>query len=114
MCPVVKRIWTPSWVLYSGGWCFVLLAGFYAVNDVIGWRRWAFPLVVVGMNSIAVYCMSSSPLKPEVGRFLKRHFGRVFETVGPPYETLVHGAATVLVLWLILLWMYRRKVFIKV
>ena len=36
ICPVVKRIWTPSWVLYSGGWCFLLLAGFYAVMDI--WR----------------------------------------------------------------------------
>ncbi len=114
VCPVVKRIWTPSWVLFSGGWCFLLLAGFYAVNDVIGWRRWAFPLVVVGTNSIAAYCMSNSPLKSEAGKLVKRHFGRFFETVGPPYETLVTGAATVLVLWLILLWMYRRKVFIKV
>jgi predicted acyltransferase len=114
VCPAVKRVWTPSWVLFSGGWCFVFLAGFYAVNDVIGWRRWAFPLVVVGTNSIAAYCMSNSPVKAEVGKLVRRHFGRVFEAVGPPYETLVHGAATVLVLWLILLWMYRRKVFIKV
>jgi predicted acyltransferase len=92
----------------------VLLAGFYAVNDVIGWRRWAFPLVVVGMNSIAAYCMSNSVVKPELGRLVRRHFGWFFERVGPPYETAVHGAATVLLLWLILFWMYRRKVFIKV
>ena len=34
LCPAVKRIWTPSWTLYSGGWCFVLLAGFYTIIDV--------------------------------------------------------------------------------
>ena len=34
VCPVVKRIWTPSWVLYSGGWCFLFLAVFYAILDV--------------------------------------------------------------------------------
>ena len=44
VCPVVKRIWTPSWVLYSGGWCFLFLAGFYAVLDLLGLRFWAFPL----------------------------------------------------------------------
>src|SRR6516225_2537420 len=36
VCPSVKRIWTPAWALYSGGWCFLLLAGFSAVTDVAG------------------------------------------------------------------------------
>ncbi len=58
VCPVVKRIWTPSWVLFSGGWCFLFLAGFYAVLDLLGFRFWAFPLQVIGMNSIAAYCMA--------------------------------------------------------
>ncbi len=58
ICPVVKRIWTPSWVLFSGGWCFLFLAGFYAVLDLLGVRFWAFPLRVIGMNSIAAYCMA--------------------------------------------------------
>src|SRR6185295_5414883 len=51
ICPVVKRIWTPSWVLYSGGWCFMLLGGFYLVLDVWNHRSWAYGLIVVGMNS---------------------------------------------------------------
>ena len=55
---MVKRIWTPSWVLFSGGWCFLFLAGFYAVLDLLGFRFWAFPLRVIGMNSIAAYCMA--------------------------------------------------------
>src|SRR5436190_15314049 len=58
ICPVVKRIWTPSWVLFSGGWCFLLLAGFYAGLDLWKRRGWAFPLVVVGANSIAAYMMA--------------------------------------------------------
>lgn len=114
VCPVVKRIWTPSWVLFSGGWCFLLLGAFYATTDVAGWRRWAFPLLVVGTNSIAAYCMSTSFIKPELHKMVRRHFGALLEAVGPPYETLAHGAATLALLWLILFWMYRRKVFIKV
>jgi predicted acyltransferase len=115
ICPVVKRIWTPSWVLYSGGWCFLLLAGFYAVNDAIGWRRWAFPLVVVGMNSIAAYCMSTSFIKPEIHKMVRRHLGEnAFTFLGPADVPLLHGAVTLTVMWLILYWMYRRKVFIKV
>ena len=57
LCPIVKKIWTPSWAIYSTGWCCLILAGFYAVIDVLHYRRWAFPLVVVGVNSIAIYCM---------------------------------------------------------
>src|SRR5205085_5859424 len=34
ICPVVKRIWTPSWVVFSGGWCFLLMAAFYAATDI--------------------------------------------------------------------------------
>ena len=56
VCPVVKRIWTPSFTLWSGGWCFLFLAAFYFVMDVRGHQRWAFPLLVLGMNSIAAYC----------------------------------------------------------
>src|SRR5262249_53344071 len=49
VCPVVKRIWTPSWAVYSAGWACWILAAFYGLIDVAGWRRWAFPLVVVGV-----------------------------------------------------------------
>ena len=45
ICPVVKRIWTPSWVLFSGGWCFLILAILYAITDLVQIRFWAFPLV---------------------------------------------------------------------
>jgi predicted acyltransferase len=115
VCPVVKRIWTPSWVLFSGGWCFLLLAAFYAVNDVGGWRRWAFPLVVVGMNSIAAYCIATSFVKPEIHKMVLRHLGEnAFTFLGREYLPLLHGAVTLTVMWLILYWMYRRKVFIKV
>ena len=115
VCPVVKRIWTPSWVLFSGGWAFLFLAGFYAATDVAGWRRWAFPLVVIGTNSIATYCMCASFIKPEVQKMVRRHVWEpVFTAFGPEYEVLVSGGLTLLVLWLVLLWMYRRRVFIKV
>src|SRR5207249_1162000 len=58
VCPSVKRIWTPAWTLDSGGWCFLSMAGFYATIDAIGQRWWSFPLRVIGMNSIAAYCMA--------------------------------------------------------
>jgi predicted acyltransferase len=114
VCPMVKRIWTPSWVLFSGGWCFLFLAGFYAVLDLLGLRSWAFPLRVIGMNSIAAYCMAEL-LPAFIKDNLKIHLGEgTFRILGLPYEPLLQGGAVLLVLWLILFWMYRRKIFLRI
>ncbi|WP_337174975.1 DUF5009 domain-containing protein [Paludisphaera sp.] len=112
--PIVKRIWTPSWTLYSGGFCFLLLAGFYAVVDVIGLKSWAFPLRVIGMNSIAAYCLAHLVENFIVDAF-RTHLGPdVFRAFGAEYEPLARGVATLSILWLILFWMYRRRLFLKV
>lgn len=114
VCPVVKRIWTPAWVLASGGVCFLTLAAFYAVIDVRGWRRWAFPLVVIGMNSIAAYLMEW--LFPNFIRdALKRHLGPgVLEMFGAAYAPFVLGVGVVAVMWLLLYAMYRKKIFLRI
>jgi predicted acyltransferase len=114
ICPVVKRIWTPSWVLFSGGWCFLLLAAFYLLIDLWGRRRWAFPLVVIGMNSIAAYCMAHM-FDGFIGSSLNTHLGAdAFKVFGQAYEPLVHGALVLFVMWLLLFWMYRRKLFLRI
>jgi predicted acyltransferase len=114
ICPVVKRIWTPSWVLFSGGWCFLLLAGFFAVIDHLQRKRWAFPLIVIGTNSIAAYCMAHL-LEPLVSSSLKTHLGTgFFSLAGPAFEPLLLGGAVLLVYWLLLLWLYRRRIFLRV
>jgi len=114
ICPIVKRIWTPSWVLFSGGWCFLILAAFYLVLDFWGYRAWAFPLVVVGMNSIAAYC-SDHLFDDFISSNLTIHLGaNAFKVFGEPYEPLVHGATALLVSWLLLFWLYRRKIFLRI
>jgi heparan-alpha-glucosaminide N-acetyltransferase len=113
ICPNVKRIWTPAWVLFSGGWCFLFLAGFAALLDTGSRGGWAFPLVVIGANSIAAY-VAAWLLKGFVTESAKTHFGQnVFSQFGG-YETLVSGFVVLTVFWLGLWWMYRRKVFIKI
>lgn len=114
LCPIVKTIWTPSWTLFSGGWCFLLLAVFYWIIDLRGWRGWVFPLVVIGMNSIAAYCMAWM-----FGSFitgsLRTHLGpNFFKFAGDSLAPLIQGAAVLAVYWFILLWMYRRKIFLKI
>lgn len=114
ICPVVKRIWTPSWTLFSGGWCFLFLAAFYWVIDVRGKRNWSFPLLVIGMNSIAAYCMAHL-FDGFISKALRTHLGpSAFKAFGGPYEPLLHGAGVLLVLWLLLFWMYRRKLFLRI
>ena len=114
ICPVVKRIWTPSWTIYSGGWCFLLLAGFYWVIDVVRKGRWAFPLVVIGTNSIAAYLLAHG-FDAYVEKNLQTHLRpNTFKVFGAAYQPLLLGGATLVILWLILWWMYRRKLFLKI
>ncbi len=110
-CPSVKRIWTPSWVVVSTAWTCWMLAAFYTVIDVAGFRRWSFPLVVVGMNSIAIYLMAQL-MRPFVRTSLRTHFGP--EPFSGPYGHLIQSASILLVFWLICLWLYRQKIFIKI
>lgn len=114
VCPVVKRIWTPAWTLYSGGWCFLLLASFYWVMDVRGWKAWAFWLTVFGMNSIAAYCMDWL-IMGFIRDALATHLGEDFFSVaGEAYAPLVQGLCIMAIIWFILYWMHRKKIFVKI
>jgi predicted acyltransferase len=114
ICPVVKRIWTPSWTLFSGGACFLLTAAFSWVIDVKGYRKWAFPLVVIGVNSIAAYMIAHLCERFMFSSF-RIHLGpNAFKILGPGLEPLLLGTAVLLSYWLILFWMYRRKLFLKI
>jgi predicted acyltransferase len=115
ICPIVKRIWTLAWVLFSGGWCFVLLAGFYLVLDMAGLKAWAFPLRVIGANSITAYCLAHAPFAPFFRNSLLIHFGKdFFRTWGEAYELFALGVGVLLIEWLILFWMYRRGIFLRI
>jgi predicted acyltransferase len=114
ICPIVKRIWTSSYTLYSGGLILLILAGFYAAIEWKGWRRWSFPLLVIGANSIAIYVMSWT-MEEFISSALVRHLGSApFAIMGPPFEPVLRGAAVLIVFWSILLWMYRRKIFLRI
>jgi predicted acyltransferase len=112
VCPIVKRIWTPSWALYSAGWTFFLLASFYAAIDLLGFRGWAWPFVVVGMNSIAIYCMAQL-LKGWIAGRWQMHLGSWW-FADPIYGPAYKAAAVLLVLWLVCVWMYRQKIFVRI
>ena len=113
ICPIVKRIWTPSWTLFSGGVCFLYLIAFSWVVDVKQHRRLAFPLVVVGMNSIAAYLMAHL-FEDFIQSSFRINFAFALHPFGPTFEPLILGALTLATYGLILFWMYRNKLFLRI
>jgi predicted acyltransferase len=112
--PVVKKVWTPAWTLFSGGLCYLLLAAFSWVIDMRGYKRWAFPLIVIGLNSIAAYLIAHLWEGFIVSSF-KTHLGQgIFESFGAGPAPFVEGVAVLGVYWLTLYWMYKRKLFLRI
>ncbi|MEQ8854115.1 DUF5009 domain-containing protein [Gimesia sp.] len=124
LVPIVKRIWSPGWAIFSAGWAFWFLAVFYWIIDVKGYKKWAFPFVVVGMNSIAMYIMAQL-IRPWIQKSLEMHLTTVDKMTGwsvagslfssdCPYAPIAVSATVLFVLWLICLWMYLQRIFIKI
>ncbi len=121
VCPIVKRIWTPSWVLFSGGYVIAMLAIFYLLFDLLPLRMLAFPLVVVGMNSILIYMMGQTIRGWTTRNVVRTHLTGFLESIGGPklldplwYGPLTENTATFLIFWLFLFWLYRQRIFLKI
>lgn len=108
--PIIKHLWTSSFVLFSAGLCYLLLAFFYLVIDVLGYRKWAFGFVVIGMNSIVVYVAA---MLFDFRQIADIFIGGLAKWTGSWYE-FTRAVAGLVIIWLILWWMYRKKSFIKI
>ena len=114
ICPIVKRIWTPSWVLWSGAICFLWLLVLSWICDDARLTRWSFFFRVIGANSIVAYVMSWT-IEGWLKQAIERHFGFAIKTWVPePYRAFFLGCSVLLIFWLILLWLYRRKIFVRI
>lgn len=111
VCPIVKRIWTPSWAIFSGGWVLVALAFFYWLVEVAGQRRLVFPLAVVGMNSIFVYVMAQLSTGWISQQLAKHGMASLFATYWGP---VIEKCSVLAVLWLLCLWLYRQRAFLRI
>ncbi len=111
VCPIVKRIWTPSWVVASSAWTCWMLAAFYWAIDVRGYKLWSLPVAAVGANSLAMYVMYHL-MKPFICATIKTHSSPY--VFAGPFGPLVRGLSALGVLWLICLWLYKRKIFFKI
>lgn len=109
--PINKNLWTSSFVLNVGGWSLLLLSLFYYIIDVLGYKKWAFFFRIIGMNSILIY-MS--------GRFINWEYstngflGWVGQLVGDPFNIVAMAICYIMVKWLFLYFMYKKKIFLRV
>ena len=110
--PVVKRIWTSSWTLFAGGWAFLLLACFYWLIEVKGWRKWCFMFQVVGMNSIAIYVFHQM-LHGSIDNWI---WVVTRSVLGPMGDVgFIFQAWLVLAFqWYFVYWLFKREIFLKV
>jgi predicted acyltransferase len=108
--PVIKNLWTSSFVLVAGGWSLLLLALFYGVIDVLRWRAWAFFFVVIGANAITIYLLPHVIDFEKAGHFF---FGGVERHAGA-FGPVVAALGVLAVEWLLLLYLYRRRLFLRV
>jgi predicted acyltransferase len=113
ICPIVKRIWTPSWTLFSGGWVVLMLAACYYVIDMRGHRSWTWPFLVVGANSIAMYVLVHIGTEYTTAAF-RTHLGPIVRAIPEAFQAIALGGAALFVFWLILAWMYRNRVFVRI
>lgn len=108
--PIIKHVWTSSMVLWAGGWSYLLLALFYLVIDVLGFKKWAFPFTVIGMNAIAIYMgwhvFRFNAIANDLVGGLAKEMGQ--------YGDFLRVFTAFLIAWLILLYMYRKRTFIRV
>jgi predicted acyltransferase len=113
--PIIKNLWTSSFVLVAGGWSLLLLALFYAVVDVLRFRRWAFFFVVIGVNAITIYVVPRFLDFAKVARFFLGGIERLAEpTVSEPFGHVLEVAGVLAMEWLFLLFLYRHRIFLRV
>ena len=109
--PLNKKLWTSSFVLVVGAYSLAMFALFYWLIDVKGWKKWAFPLVVVGMNSIAIFMIPRIiDFKYATNFFLEGLCG----LMSPLWGKVVWQLGFLLLGWLFLYFLYKKKVFLKV
>jgi predicted acyltransferase len=108
--PMIKRLWTASFTLYSAGWALLLMLVFILMIDVGGHKRWAFPFVVAGMNSLLVYSIAAG-LGAWIDRSLGVSSGQF--SFGSPIFLVAGSCAYLCLLWLLCYVLYCRKIYVK-
>ena len=121
--PINKALWTSSYVLLTAGLASLLLAFCYWAADVRGWRGWTTPFVILGVNAIALYVLSGLLVDtlgiirvgPEAIPLSRWIYVNLFAPVAAPkVASLMYALAHLGLMFVILAWMYRRRLFLRV
>jgi predicted acyltransferase len=108
--PIIKVIWTSSYVLYAAGWSLLLLAAFYWIIDVRGYKKWAFFFVIIGANPITIYFLQGIVNFDDIAAFFVRGFAQYTGQLALLILPLAAFAAK----WFLLLFLYRHRIFFKI
>jgi len=109
--PINKNMWSSSFVLYTSGFSLILLAAFYYVIDVLGYRSWAFFFRVISMNSILIYIS---------GRFIDWEytinglFKWLNQLIREPFNVVIMACCLISIKWLFLYVLYKKRIFLRV
>jgi predicted acyltransferase len=114
--PVIKKLWTSSYVLVAGGWSFLLLAAFYYAIDIRQWRRWCQPFVWIGMNPITLYLLSSIvSFHAIASRLVGGSVAQALNArVAPGAGAILVAAVSLAVVFGVARFLYMRKIFLRV
>lgn len=108
--PVIKKIWTSSYVLVAGGWSALLLALFYWAIDVRRWRRWAYFFAVIGLNPITIYLGQNIVDFDKIAQFFAAGAAQHAGALGP----ILLATAVLGVKWLFLRFLHKQRIYLRV
>jgi len=106
--PVVMKMWTVSYALKSAGWACIMLFIFYSFIDVLGFKKWTIFFVVIGVNALAIYLSDTVMRLSTISDVFTKDLAELMGSFGPLFAALVYIGIE----WVILYWMYKRKIFL--
>ena len=109
--PINKHLWTSSFILLTGGMAFLALALFYGLIDVLGFKKWAFFFQVIGMNSLTIYLLNGFV---DFKHTSERLFGGLYSHAPEAWHVVWQALGALALVWLLLYFLYRHKLFLKV
>ncbi|GAB3257117.1 hypothetical protein GCM10027347_19360 [Larkinella harenae] len=110
--PIVKRIWTPAWTLFSSGLVFLVLAFFIWLVEIRGWRQRTVWLVAVGANSMGAY-LTHWTIHGWMPDNLQTNLGWLISGFDDGMQHLISGPLAFALAWYVLVWLYERELFVR-
>jgi predicted acyltransferase len=110
--PINKRLWSSSFVLFVGGWSMIFLSVFYLIIDVAGYKKWTYPFMLIGVNSILIYLAAEGMVDFKyTSNFI---FGGLIQLASANWQATLAAVSVVLTQLALLYFLYKNKIFLKI